>query len=107
MNINPLDFLKNFKDIQSRLKNMQEKTKDILVTGSSGGDMVKVDMDGQMNVTKVTISKEVVVPDDIEMLEDLVLAAYTSAHYKIKEKLKEEMSSATGGMNIPPDMMGL
>ena len=107
MNINPLDFLKNFKDIQSRLKNMQEKTKDILVTGSSGGDMVKVDMDGQMNVTKVTISKEVVVPDDIEMLEDLVLAAYTSAHSKIKEKLKEEMSSATGGMNIPPDMMGL
>ncbi len=107
MNINPLDFLKNFKDIQARLKSVQEKTKDIIVTGSAGGDMVKVDMDGQMNVTKITISKEVVVPDDIEMLEDLVLAAYTSAHSKIKEKLKEEMSSATGGMNIPPGMMGL
>lgn len=107
MNINPLEFLKNFKDIQSRLKDMQEKTKDIIVTGSSGGDMVKIDMDGQMNVRKVIISKEVVNPDDIEMLQDLVLAAFTSAHSKVKEKLKEEMSSATGGLNIPPDMMGL
>ena len=107
MNINPMEFLKNFKDIQSRIKNMQEKTKDIIVTGSSGGDMVKVDMDGQMNVKKVVISKEVVDPEDIEMLQDLILAAFSSAHSKVKEKLQEEMSAATGGLNIPPDMMGL
>jgi len=107
MNINPLEFLKNFKDIQSRLKDMQEKTKDILVTGSSGGDMVKVEMDGQMNVRKINISKEVVDPGDIEMLQDLVVAALSNAHSKVKEKLKDEMSSATGGLNIPPEMMGL
>ena len=107
MNINPLEFLKNFQNMQSNMKDMQEKVKAIEVTGTSGGDMVRIDINGQMEVLKVWISPEAVDPEDIELLQDLVLAAYNDAFIKVKEKLREEMSSLTGGMNLPPGLMGM
>ena len=64
-------------------------------------------INGQMEVLSVQISKEAVDPDDIRMLEDLVLAAFTDAMYKIKEKLREEMSSLTGGIDLPPGLLGM
>ena len=106
MNINPMELLKNFQNMQAKITEMQEKLKDVMVMGSSGGGMVQVEMNGQLAVTKVTISKEVVDPEDIEMLQDLVLGAVADALAKVKEKLKEEASSVTGGMNLPPGMMG-
>lgn len=106
MNINPMELLKNFQNMQAKITEMQEKLKDVMVMGSSGGGMVQVEMNGQLAVTKVTIAKEVVDPEDIEMLQDLVLGAVADALAKVKEKLKEEASSVTGGMNLPPGMMG-
>jgi DNA-binding YbaB/EbfC family protein len=105
--MNPMDLIKNLKDVQSRMSEMQEKMKDVQVTGTSGGDMVSVDMDGQMSVRKVTISPEAVDPEDIEMLEDLVLAAFTDASAKIREKLQDEMKSVTGGLDLPPGFPGM
>lgn len=105
--MNPMDFLKNMQNIQSRVTEMQDKMKTITVTGSSGGEMVKVEMDGQMTVRKVTIAPEVVDPEDVGMLEDLVLAALTDALARVKEKMQEEMSSITGGMNLPPGLFGM
>jgi len=107
MNINPMELLKNFQNMQAKIAEMQEKLKDVIVTGSSGGGMVEVKMNGQLAVTRVTIAKEVVDPEDIEMLQDLVLGAVADALAKVKEKLKEEASSVTGGLNIPPGMMGI
>ncbi len=107
MNINPMELLKNFQNMQAKITEMQEKLKDVMVTGSSGGGMVQVAMNGQLAVTKVTIAKEVVDPEDIEMLQDLVLGAVADALAKVKEKLKEEASSVTGGMNLPPGMLGI
>ena len=107
MNINPMELLKNFQNMQAKITEMQEKLKDVMVTGSSGGGMVQVEMNGQLAVTKVTIAKEVVDPEDIEMLQDLVLGAVADALAKVKEKLKEEASSVTGGLNLPPGMMGI
>jgi hypothetical protein len=107
MNINPMELLKNFQNMQAKIAEMQEKLKDVIVTGSSGGGMVEVEMNGQLAVTRVTIAKEVVDPDDIEMLQDLVLGAVADALAKVKEKLKEEASSVTGGLNLPPGMMGI
>ena len=69
--------------------------------------MVRIEMNGQMEVTKVTISPEAVDPDDIAMLEDLVFAAFSDAFAKIKEKMREEMSALTGGMNLPPGFLGM
>ena len=107
MKMNPMDLLKNFQNIQSRVGEMQEKLKDVSVTGTSGGDMVRIDINGQMEVTKVSISPEAVDPDDIGMLEDLVFAAFSDAFAKIKEKMREEMSAITGGMDLPPGLMGM
>ncbi|TVQ25607.1 MAG: YbaB/EbfC family nucleoid-associated protein [Spirochaetaceae bacterium] len=106
MNVNPMDFLKNFQNIQSKLNEAQERMKDVIAVGSAGGDMVRVTINGQMEVQKVEISPEAVDPSDIEMLQDLVLAAFTNAMEKVKEEIKQQMSSLTGGMDLPPGMFG-
>jgi DNA-binding protein YbaB len=59
-----------------------------------------------MEVAKVSISPEAVDPNDIGMLEDLIFAAFSDASAKIKEKMKEEMSALTGGMDLPPGLFG-
>ncbi len=105
--MNPMDIFKNFQNIQSRVNEIQDKLQNVTVTGFAGGDMVKVDMNGQMTVTGVTISPDAVNPDDIGMLEDLVLAAITDASVKIKEAIRQEMSGLTGGMDLPPGFMGM
>lgn len=106
MNMNPMDILKNFQNIQSKLTEAQERMKDVTAVGTSGGDMVRITINGQMDVQKVEISPEAVDPNDIEMLQDLILAAFTDAMEKIKESIKEEMSGLTGGMDLPPGLMG-
>ena len=105
--MNPIEMLKNLKNIQSSVADMQEKMKDVIITGTSGGDMVKIEINGQMDVRNVTISPEAVDTEDITMLEDLILAAFTDASVKMKNKMRDEMSSITGGMDIPPGLMGM
>ena len=105
--MNPMDLLKNFQNIQSRMGEMQERMKELTVSGTSGGGMVMIEMNGQMEVTGVTISPEAVDPEDIGMLQDLVFAAFSDASAKIKEKMKEEMSSLTGGVDLPPGLLGM
>ena len=104
--MNPMDILKNFQNIQSKLGEAQERLKDVRATGTAGGDMVRVEMTGEFQVTSVQISPEAVDPEDIEMLQDLMLAAFTNAAANVKEKIREEMSSFTGGMDLPPGMFG-
>ena len=104
--MNPMDLFKNLQNLQSRMGEMQEKMKNVSVTGTAGGDMVRIDINGQMEVTGVHISEEAVDPDDIAMLEDLVFAAFTDASVKIKDRLKDEMSSMTGGIDLPPGLFG-
>jgi DNA-binding YbaB/EbfC family protein len=105
MAINPFDLLKQFQSLQSRMGEIQERLKAVRVTGSAGGGIVTIEMNGQMDVEKVTVSPEAVDPKDIKMLEDLILAALTDTLNRLKEKLKEEASLATG-LNLPPGMFG-
>jgi nucleoid-associated protein EbfC len=104
--LNPFDVLKQLQGLQSKVGEMQEKLKGIHVTGSSGGGMVSVEMNGEMRVEKVAIAKEAVDPSDITMLEDLVLAALTDTLSRLKDRLREEVSQATGGLELPPGMLG-
>ena len=104
--MNPMDILKNVQQLQARMNDAQSKLKDIVVTGSAGGDMVRVELTGEFAVTSVTISPEAVDPDDLGMLEDLVLAAFSDATYKVRERIQQEMSSVTGGLNLPPGLFG-
>lgn len=69
--------------------------------------MVQVEMNGQMQVLAVHISEEAVDPAEIQMLQDLLQAAFSDALFKIKEKIREEVSSLTGGLNLPPGLMGI
>jgi DNA-binding YbaB/EbfC family protein len=104
--MNPMDLLKNFGNIQEKLRESQEKLKTLEATGTAGGDMVSVVISGDMVVKAVRISPEAVDPDDIEMLQDLIVAAHADALYRIREKISEEMNSLTGGMPIPPEFLG-
>jgi len=105
--MNPLDLLKNFQNIQSRMATMQERMKTITVMGTAGGDMVRVELSGQMTVKNVTISPEAVDPADIPMLQDLVRAAISDALAKLRDKMREEMSDVTGGLDIPSELLGM
>lgn len=107
MALNPFDLLKQLQGLQSKMGEMQERLRAIRVTGSSGGGMVTVEMDGDMRVEKVTIAKEAVDPSDIPMLEDLVLAALTDTLSRLKDRLRDEVSQATGGLDLPPGMFGV
>ena len=82
--MDPMDIFKNLQNLQSQMTGVQDKMKDVSAKGSSGGDMVTVEMNGAMEVTKVKISPSIVNPEDITMLEDLILAALTDAGTKIK-----------------------
>jgi hypothetical protein len=106
MAANPFELLRNFQGLQAKMGEMQEKLKAVRVTGSAGGGMVTVELNGDLRVEKVTIAPEVVDPSDIRMLEDLVLAAVSDAHARLKEKLRDEMAQATGITGLPPGLFG-
>ena len=105
MNFNPMDIMKNLQDIQGKMGDMQEKLKRISAEGSSGGDLVKITMNGQMEITGITIDPVAVDPRDVKMLEELIVSACTSAYGNIKEKIRDEMSDMTG-MPMPPGFPG-
>ena len=107
MATNPFDILRQLQGLQSRIGEIQEKLKSVHVTGSAGGGLVTVEMNGQMKVEKVTIAPEAVDPRDIAMLQDLVLAAVSDALDRLKERIREEVSQATGLLGLPPGFLGL
>lgn len=105
--MNPMDLLKNFGNIQEKLRESQEKLKEMEVSGTAGGDMVEVILRGDMSLKGLRISPEAVDPDDIAMLQDLIIAAHSDAMAKLREKLSEEMGSISQGLNLPPGFMGM
>jgi DNA-binding YbaB/EbfC family protein len=100
MNINPLDILKNAQQIQASMGEFQEKLAGLGVTGSAGGGMVEIDMNGKMEVLAVRIASELVSPDDIEMLQDLIVAAFSSALEKARMLIASQATGLAGGMDL-------
>jgi DNA-binding YbaB/EbfC family protein len=98
MNINPFDILKNAQKIQEQMSGFQEKLATISATGSSGGGMVEIDVNGKMEVIAVRISPEAM--EDVEMLQDLIMAAFTDGINKIREEINSAVGSMTGGLNL-------
>jgi len=80
---------------------LQDELADKTVETAAGGGMVKVVANGRQQILSIEIEKEVVDPDDVEMLQDLILAAVNDALVKSQEMVSEEMGKLTGGMNIP------
>lgn len=102
-----MDLFKNISQLQSKMGEAQEQLKGLQMQGSAGGGMVHITMNGEFAVLKVEISPEVLDPNDPEMVQDLVLAAATDAQQKVKEAIREQMSSMTGGLDIPPDLFNM
>ncbi|MGQ9616944.1 MAG: YbaB/EbfC family nucleoid-associated protein [Spirochaetota bacterium] len=100
MGIN-MNFIKQAQILQEKIKKMQEELVNKQATGSAGGDMVKATVNGRHELVQISIAHEVVNPDDIEMLEDLIVAAVTDAMHKMDEIIKMEMAKITGGLSIP------
>jgi nucleoid-associated protein EbfC len=99
--INYGDLMKQAKVMQKQLETIQEELKTMVFESSSGGGAVKVKVNGDQEILEVKINKEIVDPDDIEMLEDMVMVAINDALIKSKNEYKNKMGSLTGGMNMP------
>ena len=93
--------MKQAQGMQSKMAAAQASLKDKVVDGSAGDGLVTAYVNGEMDLLKIEIDPKVADPDDVEMLEDLVLAAVNKAMAEMKEISQAEMSKATGGMNIP------
>ena len=95
------NMMKQAQKLQAKMAKMQEELANQTVEGTAGGGMVTVVANGRQQVLSITIDKEVVDPDDLEMLQDLVMAAVNDALSKAQEMVASEMGKLTGGMNIP------
>jgi DNA-binding YbaB/EbfC family protein len=93
--------MKQAQKLQAKMQRLQEEMAEKTIETTSGGGMVKVVASGKQQVVSIQIEKEVVDPDDVEMLEDLILAAVNDALLKSQEMVTQEMSKLTGGLNIP------
>lgn len=99
--MNPLEMLKNLQKMQETMQQVQEKMKVVTATGSAGGDLVKVTVNGQMDVLNVELAPECVDPRDIPMLADLIRLATNDAMARAKDRLKDELGPLSQGLGIP------
>ncbi len=95
------NMMKQAQKLQNKMLRMQDELAEKTVESTAGGGMIKVVANGQQRIESLKIEKEVVDPDDVEMLEDLVLAAVNEALQRAQDMVSEEMSKITGGMKIP------
>jgi DNA-binding YbaB/EbfC family protein len=95
------DLMKQMQAMQSRMEKMQESLAEQKVEGSAGGGMVKVVANGKQEILEIKIEKEVVNADEVEMLEELILAAVNQAREKAAQLQMDQLSGLTGGLKIP------
>ncbi len=98
---NMKNMMKQAQQLQTKMAKMQEEMAEKTIEASSGGGMVKVVANGKQEVASIHIEKEVVDPEDVEMLQDLILAAVNEALVQSQKMVSDEMSKLTGGMKIP------
>ena len=96
--LNIQGIMKQAQQMQRKMQETQEKLGQELREGTSGGNMVKVVLNGKSEMQSINIDKAAL--DDVEMLEDLIKAAYNDAHQKIDEMMAEGMKEATGGVGL-------
>ncbi len=93
--------MKQARDMQEKLASVQEELAEREVSASAGGGMVEVVVNGKHQLKSIKLKPEVVQSDDVEMLEDLIVAAMHEAHRRTEEMSQAEMEKATGGMGMP------
>ena len=96
------NLMKQEQEMQSKMGELQERLAEVELTGNAGGDMVRVTVNGRNEVRAVKIDPALAKPEDVEMLEDLLVAAFADARVKVEARMREEMSKLTGGIDLPP-----
>lgn len=98
------NLMKQAQQMQSKMAEMQAKMSELEVTGAAGGGMLQVTLNGKYELKKIKIDKALVDPEDIEVLEDLIVAAFNDAKVKAETAMQDEMSKITGGLSLPAGM---
>lgn len=96
--------MKQAQEMQTKMAQMQEKLGEIEVTGQAGAGMVTATLNGKGEMRGLKIDKSLVDPDDVEVLEDLVVAAVNDAKAKVEAQVQEETERLMGGLKLPPGM---
>jgi nucleoid-associated protein EbfC len=99
-----MGMMKQVQDMQARMQRMQEELGTLEVTGSSGGGLVSVTLSGKGDMKRVRIDPSLLKPEEVEIIEDLIVAASSDAKSKVEAQLQEKMSEVTGGLPLPPGM---
>lgn len=94
--------MRQAQEMQAKMAEMQDRLAEIEVTGQAGAGMVTVAMNGKGELKRVTIDPKIVDPKDVEMIEDLVVAAVNDASGKVEGAKQAEMQRLTGGLKLPP-----
>jgi DNA-binding YbaB/EbfC family protein len=95
------NMLKQAQELQTKMADMQAQLSDVELDGSAGGGMVTVTLNGKGEMRRVKIDPTLAEPDEVEVLEDLVVAAFNDAKAKVETHVQEEMGKLTGGLNLP------
>jgi nucleoid-associated protein EbfC len=101
-----MEMLRNPQAMQARMTEFREKTERIEATGSAGGGMVRVTLNGALEMRSCEIAAEALSAGDAALLQDLVRAAFNDAAAKVKEAVQSELSAGMGDMPFPPGMLG-
>jgi DNA-binding YbaB/EbfC family protein len=96
--------MKQAQELQSRMAEMQAEMERVRVEGQSGGGLVVLTLNGKGELVGVKIDASLLKPDEVEILEDLIVAAHNDAKVKVEEAMKDKMKSLTGGLPLPPGL---
>jgi nucleoid-associated protein EbfC len=96
--------MKQAQQMQERMAELQAKLEAVELSGAAGGGMVQVTLNGKGDMRRIKIDKSLVDPNESEVLEDLILAAFNDAKAHVEAHMAEEMKKLTGGLSLPPGM---
>jgi len=96
--------MKQAQQMQAKMAEMQAQLERVEMTGAAGGGMVQVTVGGKGDLKKLKIDKGLVDPNEVEVLEDLIVAAFNDAKSRVEQHVAQEMAKLTGGLNLPPGL---
>jgi len=96
--------MKQAQQMQERMAELQSKLEGVELAGASGGGMVQVTLNGKGEMRRIKIDRSLIDPNEAEVLEDLILAAFNDAKAHVEAHMAEEMKKLTGGLSLPPGM---
>ncbi len=99
--MNMQQIMRQAQKMQKKMEEAQEEAGNQVVEASAGGGMVNVKVNGKQELLEITLEKDVVNPDDIEMLQDLIIAAVNEGMKKAQQVMQDKLQGITGGLNIP------